>query len=51
MNKNDNKNDIDTQWMSPDDYENLLKQAEKEGKEEITDEDFRKYLLGEQWKK
>lgn len=51
MNKNDNKNDIDTQWMSPDDYMNLEKQAKKEGKNEITDEDFRKYLLGEQWKK
>lgn len=51
-NKNDDKNDdIDTQWMSPDAYIYLSKQAKKEGKKEITDEDFRKYLLGEQWKK
>ncbi len=50
--KNDNKNDgIDTQWMSPDDYIYLSKQAKKEGKKEITDEDFRKYLLDKQWKK
>lgn len=51
-NKNDDKNDdIDTQWMSPDAYFYLLKQADKEGKEEITDEDFRQYLLSGKWKK
>ena len=37
--------------MSYEDYMNLSKQAKKEGKKEITDEDFRKYLLDEQWKK
>lgn len=48
-----NKNDIDTQWMSPDDYMNLEKQKAKEGKagEEITDDEFRDYLLGKKWKK
>lgn len=48
-----NKNDIDTQWMSPDDYMNIEKQKAKEGKadEEITDDEFRDYLLGKKWKK
>ena len=48
-----NKNEIDTQWMSPDDYFNLEEQKAKEGKadEEITDDEFRDYLLGKKWKK
>lgn len=47
------ENDIDTQWMSPDDYMNLLEQKAKEGKadEPITDDEFREYLLGKKWKK
>lgn len=50
---NKHENDIDLQWMSPDDYMNLLEQKAKEGKadEEITDDEFREYLLGERWKK
>lgn len=51
-NKNDNKNDdIDLQWMTPEAYIYLSKQADKEGKEEITDDDFRQYLLSGKWKK
>ena len=48
-----NKNDIDTQWMSPDDYMSIEKQKAKEGKadEPITDDEFREYLLGKKWKK
>lgn len=51
--KNKNENDIDLQWMSPDDYFYLEKQKAKEGKadEEITDDEFRQYLLSGKWKK
>lgn len=50
---NKHENDIDTQWMSFEDYMNLLEQKAKEGKadEEITDDEFREYLLGKRWKK
>lgn len=39
--------------MSFEDYMNLLEQKAKEGKadEEITDDDFRQYLLSGKWKK
>lgn len=51
--KNKNENDIDLQWMSPDDYFYLEEQKAKEGKagEEITDDEFREYLLSGKWKK
>lgn len=50
---NKHENDIDTQWMSFEDYMNLLEQKAKEGKadEEITDDEFREYLLSGKWKK
>lgn len=50
---NKDKNDIDLQWMSFEDYMNLLEQKAKEGKadEPITDDEFREYLLSGKWKK
>lgn len=44
---------IYSQWMSFEDYVAIEKQKAKEGKadEEITDDEFRQYLLSGKWKK
>ena len=66
MDKNKNKNmdgiydpdpkeldEIYSQWVPFEDYVAIEKQKAKEGKadEEITDDEFRQYLLSGKWKK